>query len=197
MTADLTAIGQLLWNSLWRPADVARLLLRRVPARPALWMALGLVAILSVLVMALAPGAGGDGPLAAQGMAMTPLASATVLGALLVMMVFALYYTGLALGGTGAFGAALLLVIWVEALATALRLAGVVVALALGPQAAALFSLFGLGALLWVLVNFIDVLHGFDSLGRAIVTFGLAVLGIGGGLVLILTLIRSLSAGAF
>jgi hypothetical protein len=50
-------------------------------------------------------------------------------------------------------------------------------------------SVLGLGLLFWVLLNFINVLHGFDSLWKSAFALLLAVVGISLGVTLILTLI--------
>jgi len=178
------------------PAEAARLLLSLHLSRGVLWQALALVTILSVLVVALSPGpmpdagaAGGPEPVA-----LSPFAYATILGASLVMLVFALHFTGSALGGTGSFAGTLTLVVWLEVLATAIRVVQVV-ALLMAPVLAGIVSIAGLALLFWTLVNFIKVLHGFDTLGRAVLTLLLAIAGLSVGLMLILGLIGVGMAG--
>jgi hypothetical protein len=183
-------MGRLLILTVRAPARAAELLVGLNLSRVVLWQALALVTVVSVLIVAISPGpmpeAGAiAGP---QPVVFTPFAYATVLGASLVMLVFALHYTGQAIGGTGSFAATLTLVVWLEVLATAIRVVQAVVYLIL-PPLGALVSLVGLALLVWTLLNFINVLHGFQSLGRAVLALLLAVVGISLGLALILSLI--------
>jgi hypothetical protein len=172
------------------PVEAARLLLSLHLSRGVLWQALALVTIVSVLVVALSPGPMPDAATAegTDALFLSPFAYATILGASLVMLVFALHFTGAALGGSGSFAGTLTLVIWLEVLATAVRVVQVVTLL-VAPVAAGIVSIAGLVLLFWTLVNFIRVLHGFDTLGRAILTLLLAIAGMSVGLMLILGLI--------
>jgi hypothetical protein len=172
------------------PAEAARMLLSLHLSRGVLWQALALVTIVSVLVVALSPGPMPDAATAegTDALFLSPFAYATILGASLVILVFALHFTGAALGGTGSFAGTLTLVTWLEVLATAVRVVQVVTLL-VAPVAAGIVSIAGLVLLFWTLVNFIRVLHGFDTLGRAILTLLLAIAGMSVGLMLILGLI--------
>ncbi len=172
------------------PAEAARLLLSLRLSRGVLWQALALVTIVSVLVVGLSPGPMPEAATAegTDALFLSPFAYATILGASLVMLVFALHFTGAALGGTGSFAGTLTLVTWLEVLATAIRVVQVVTLL-VAPVAAGIVSIAGLVLLGWTLVNFIRVLHGFDTLGRAVLTLLLAIAGMSVGLMLILGLI--------
>ena len=147
MTLDLGTLLRLIWHSILQPANAARLLTGVDLPRGPLWMALALVTILSVLSMALIPGGAALNPITGLPMTLTPWSSALVLGALLVLMVFALHFTGQAMGGTGSFAATLILVAWFEAVATVLRLASLLVLAALGPGVAEVFGILALAAL--------------------------------------------------
>ncbi len=181
------------------PAGAARLLLSLHLSRGVLWQALALVTILSVLIVALSPGPMPDAGAAGgpETVYLSPFAYATILGASLVMLVFALHFTGAALGGTRSFAGTLTLVVWLEVLATAIRVVQVL-ALLMAPVLAGIVSIVGLALLFWTLVNFIRVLHGFDTLGRAVLTLLLAIAGLSVGLMLILGLIGvSMVGGPF
>lgn len=187
----MRGFGTLIGQSFLAPAVAAHSLVGLGLSRAVLWQALVLVTVLSVLLVALTQGAMPAGPpLRADGgpLVLSPFAYGVILGASLVMLVFALHYTGQALGGTGDFGAALTLVIWLEVLAMAVRLVQGAVLL-VAPPVAGMVSALGLGLLLWVLLNFINVLHGFGSLWKSAFSLLLAVVGISLGLTLILTLI--------
>jgi len=194
MQADFRALVGLAMQSLVMPADVARRILTFDLSRAVLWQALLLVTIAGVLVSAMTQGPILDLPVGTATVAVAPFRYVLILGGSLVMLVFALYFTGQMLGGTGGFAATLAIVIWLEAIAVLIRLGQGVVLLAL-PQIGGAVALAGLLILLWCLVNFVAVLHGFDSLGRAALTLLLAVIGITLGLTLILTIIRVTTFG--
>lgn len=183
-------IGRLLALTLRSPAAAAEILVGLNLSRAVLWQAMALVTIVSVLIVAISPGPMPEAGAVAgpEPVLLTPFAYAAILGASLVMLVFALHYTGQAIGGTGGFGATLTLVVWLEVLATAIRVVQAVVLLVV-PPLAGVVSLVGLAVLFWTLVNFVNVLHGFQSLGRALLALLLAVVGISLGLALILSLI--------
>ena len=191
MAMDLTAhtIGRLLWATVMSPAETARFVLGRGLSRDVLWTALALATILSVLATALVqlvvpiP----DGQIEAA-IPMAPMLYGMILGCALVVTVFALHFTGQALGGDGEFSDSLATVVWIQFLLVALQLA----------QGALMWLSAGLGALasyatlfivLWTLANFVNVMHHFGSLARAALTIILAFLGAGIGISLILTLI--------
>lgn len=185
-----TGLWRLLLLTLRAPARAADILVALNLTRAVLWQALLLVTIVSVLIVAVSPGPMPEaGPVAGPTpVTFTPFAYATVLGASLVMLVFALHYTGQAIGGTGSFAATLTLVVWLEVLATAIRVVQTV-AFVVMPPLGSVVSLVGLALLVWTLLNFVNVLHGFQSLGRAALALLLAVVGISLGLALILSLI--------
>lgn len=188
MTLTFRDLGQMIWRSLFDPAAVARILIGWRLPRDVLWLTLGLVTVLSVLLVALTQGPAPELPAGTQPIVVTPFAYATILGAMLVLLVFALQFTGQILGGTGDLGAALVLVVWLEVVAMALRVAQGA-ALLLAPPLVGPISIVGMWVLLWCLANFINVLHGFESLGKSALVIVLAAVGIGLGLGLILSLI--------
>jgi hypothetical protein len=172
------------------PGDAARLLVGLNLSRAVLWQALALVTVVSVLVAALSPVPMPDaGPVGgAEGEVLTPFAFALVLGVVLVMVAFALHVTGAALGGTGSLAAALTLVVWLEVLAVAVRIVQGVGVL-ISPVLGGLVSMGGVAVLFWTLINFINALHGFGSLGKSLLTLLLAVTGISLGTAVILSLV--------
>jgi len=194
MQADLRAMIGLALRSLLLPADVARRIVTLDLSRAVLWQALLLVTIAGVLVSALTQGPILNLPLGTATVEVAPFSYAMILGGSLVMLVFALYFTGQMLGGTAQFTAVLTLVIWLEAIAVLIRLMQGVILLVL-PQLGGVVALAGLVVLLWCLLNFVAVMHGFDSLWRAALTLLLAVIGITLGLTVILTMIRVTAFG--
>lgn len=182
MRAELETLAHLVVQSFLQPTAAAKRITGTDWPRAALWQAMGAVTALSVLSLTLMPGPMPDVlNVSANGATMTlrPLASAMVLGAMLTIMVFALFYTGQALGGQGSFAGTIATVAWLELLAIVLRLIGLIVQAALGQGAFEVISIIGFAALIWVTVTFLAVLHGFDGLGRAILTLVLTLIGIG------------------
>ena len=174
-------LGSLLWQSLTQPADAARTVLARSFPREALWSAVALVSILSVLSSyAMAGLTGPADPAAGNGMSLvslSPFALALALFALLTMLVFVLHFTGRALGGTGGFDATLLTVAWTQGAFVILDVAQLLFMLLL-PGLIAFASLAALLVMLRTLVHFVAVLHDFDTLGPAIGTVVLAAVGL-------------------
>jgi len=190
----MQAIPKAVFLTVANPALVARRIVAMPFSRPALWQALMLVTTLGVLVVALTQGAQADLPLGETPVAVTPITYALILGGSLVTLVFALHFTGAMLGGTGDFAAALALVIWLEVVAMAVRLVQAAVLL-VSPVLGGAVSLAGFMVLLWCLVHFVDVLHGFQSIAKSMLTLLLAVLGMSLGLGLMLGMIRALMGG--
>ncbi|WP_162561745.1 YIP1 family protein [Limimaricola hongkongensis] len=179
----------LLRLSLRAPGDAAARLLATFPGTAAAWQGLVLVTCVSVVLTALIQGAMPMMPMegAATGFGLTPFVYAGLLGVSLVLLAGGMTAAGRVLGGAGRFGQALALVVWLEVLAMALRLVQGVLILVL-PPLAGLVGLAGLVWLFWCLARFIQTLHGFSGIGRAVVALFLAFLAIGTGLALVLAL---------
>ena len=159
------------------------------PPMEARWLGLAVVVVLSVLL-------GQTGVmLATRGEAPIVMgvgASAIVQGGVLLLMVYAAHVVGRLFGGGGTFPDAVLLVSWLQFLMVALQLVQVV-ALLLIPPLSGMIGIIAIVLFLWVLTNFVAVLHGFTSLGKVFgmilvtfmavafaVAFLLALLGIQG-----------------
>jgi hypothetical protein len=183
---DFTA---LVWQSIVAPREAARRLIDLGLSRVVLWQALCLVTVLSVLLVAITQGPLPELPAdTREPITLSPFAYATILGSSLVMLVFALFYTGQALGGTGAFAGTLTVIIWLEVLAICIRLAQFALSL-FGPGAESILSLVGMLILFWALLNFVSELHGFESIWKSLFVLVLAVVGISLGVALIISII--------
>lgn len=173
---------------------VARDLLAMRFDRGTLWSMLVLVSILSVLAFettqAVIPV-----NISPNMVRISPYALTVILGSGLVMMVFAFYFVGQVMGGKARFPGALLLMIWWQVMAMALQVVQTLVLLLL-PFLANLISLIGLGYMFYLLIIFVDEMHGFANVFRALTTIVLAMIGIIVGLSLILTLIGATAQGA-
>ena len=170
MTLDPAMLWRLLLDTVRSPAEVARIILRLGLERDALWMALGLVTVISVLVAAVL---GLMLPVpedaARDTIPLTPFLYAVILGGALIVMVFALHFTGLMLGGEGQFEDTLALVVWLQVVLIALQVVQSVSFVVL-PALAALITVGSVALAIWVLVNFINEAQRFGSLGRAFAT---------------------------
>ncbi|WP_341213671.1 YIP1 family protein [uncultured Limimaricola sp.] len=184
-----TYLTDLLRLSLRAPGDAAARLLGSFPGAAATWQALILVICLSVVLTALIQGAMPMMPVDATGASfgLSPFGYAGLLGVSLVLLAGGVTATGRILGGVGRFASALALVVWLEVLAMALRLVQGVLILVL-PPLAGLVGLAGLVWLFWCLARFVQVLHGFRGIGRAMVALFLAFIAIGTALALLLAL---------
>jgi hypothetical protein len=187
MTLTMNGLLAMVWRTVRNPREGAEELLSIGVPREALWPALVLVVVLSILL------AQGTTMLmtgsADMSMPVGPAATGFIQLLLLVVMVFAIFWIGRSMGGTGSFEEAILLVAWLQFVmvcvqavqALALVLFPTIVATLIGMAALALF--------LWLLTNFIAVLHGFSSLLLVFVMILVSAFGIAFGLSLILTLI--------
>lgn len=151
----------LLRDTISDPAGVARRLMALRLPMAARWQLLLLVVVASVIlteVTFLAAGA----PSAMSGLGANPLLAGLLQGALLLLMVGAVDRIGRALGGTGSFEDALLLVAWLQAVMACLQFAQLVTLLLL-PPLSGLIAMASLAVFFWVLTGFVATLHGFRS----------------------------------
>lgn len=183
MNSLITLIG----TSMTRPGEAAGELLAMGIPREGAWMMLGASIILTVLVSFVL--SGGEAMQLVPGLEpLSPVLTVLFLGCLAVIMSYGIYFTGNAMDGGGTLTGSLLVVAWLQVLQFTGLLAQAVVYI-ISPEFSAVLG-FGIALLLfWVLLCFIDVLHGFGSLGRAALLMLFVIVGIMLGLTLILGLI--------
>ena len=92
------------------------------------------------------------------------------------------------MGGTGSFEETILIVAWLQFVMICLQVVQTGVLL-LSTPVAEIFGLLGILLFLWLLTNFVAVLHGFSSLFQVFVMILVSAFGIAFGLSMILTLI--------
>ncbi|MDR9484216.1 MULTISPECIES: Yip1 family protein [Sediminimonas] len=179
-----------------RPADAARRILAWRIASSLLWMGFALTVVLNTLLFHISsliypmP----SGAIAVPALFSSPFLYAAVMGGGLLLMALVLTQVGKMLGGVGRFEDVLTLLVWLQALRLAAQVI-VLVLMALLPAFAALVTM-AIGLLsLWILMNFINAVHGFDSLGRSFMALVLAILGISVGLSMLLALFGGVSVG--
>ncbi len=92
-----------------------------------------------------------------------PLLTAGIAFAATLAMVVAMHRVGRAFGGTGDFDGALRLTVWLQTVMLFLNVVQMVLLVVL-PPLAALMGIVNLGLMLWLMTNFVAVLHGFRAL---------------------------------
>lgn len=187
MSADIRLLFDLILRTFVDPRGVAQQLTSRRYDRGTLWSMCLLVIVLSVLFIALGSALFPSVPQAGIPI-VTPMSLGVILGSVLIILVFCIYFTGRAMGGTGHFPETLLLMIWHQAVSIALQ-ALQILTMFVAPVLGGMVSVIGLGFMIFILLHFINVLHGFDNLAKALATLLVALLGMAIGLSIILTLI--------
>ncbi len=177
MTFDFQTWMRAVWTSIMEPSDSARKVIDMNIPRDALWMGLALVAVVNVILVVLlqmispAPVAFQE-----QGFALSPFGFVAIIGVFLALFVFGVLYAGKIMGGQGSLQGTLAIIVWFQSISLTLEAIQVVLVL-ISPAIGSIFGLLSLGALIWCFVNFINVLHGFKNLGKAMVAIVLALIG--------------------
>ena len=187
MRSELSLITTLVGQTIQDPAGMAgRIVSLRLPHAVG-WTALGLVTVLTVLAIAIEGMIPGRPPVMAD-IGGSPFIDTLFLGSMTTVFIFVLYYAGRAMGGQGTFGSTLLIMTWFQVIVFFLVLVQLL-AVIIVPTLAVFVSMIGFGIQLWCLMHFLNVLHGFDSLGKAFGLFALSILGFVFGLAFFLLMI--------
>ena len=177
MTVDFQTWMRAVWTSIVEPSDSARKVLAKdIPAQ-ALWIGLALVAVLNVILVALLQMLS-PAPLAMQeqAFALSPFGFLAIIGIFFVLFVYGIFYAGRMIGGVGTLTGSLAIVVWFQSVSLTLEAIQFVLVL-ISPAIGSIFGLLTLGALIWCFMNFINVLHGFNNLGKALGAIFLALIG--------------------
>lgn len=195
MTFD--AILPLIWQGVRDPRGTARRLLEFDLPLDALWSAMVLVVILGVLLTGAANLIAPPPPEAQEiaVLAIGPFAQTVLLTAMQVALVLGLYRGGRAMGGTGTLAQTLLLTTFLQVMLLAAQIVQLAL-LILMPPLAGLFMIFVFFGAIVVLLIFVDELHGFASLGKALILFLLVSVGVGLVVMLLVTLTGQTVTGA-
>lgn len=164
------------WETVRNPRDGARMVVDQNVPGPLLWQMLAVVVALSVVL-----GQGAlmlvSGPEDLAGpLVLNPAIMAGLQLAVLVVTVYAIHWIGRSMGGTGSFEGALALTVWLQFIMICLQVVQVVAMLIAQPLAD-IIGIAGLVLFLWLLTNFVAVLHGFQSLGLVFVMILASALG--------------------
>lgn len=189
MTLSLQTLLPMVWRTITNPREGAEEVLALGVPRQALWTILLLVLVLSIilgqittLLVAAATGTEVTGPLA------SPIVTGVMQLALLLMTIFAIFYIGRGFGGTGSLDEAILLVAWLQFIMVCVQVVQTGLMLFM-PPLASLVGIVGLVLFMWLLTNFVAVIHGFRSLGQVFVMILVSMFVLAFVLSILLTLV--------
>ncbi|WP_210529762.1 YIP1 family protein [Rubellimicrobium arenae] len=188
MASSDTNLLVLIRDSLAAPGEVASRLLSLRPGLAAVVQAAALVSILDALLLGALTGGAFVIPLPDGDVILDPFTHAALLGASLLISAVALFVGGRVLGGRGQFEQALLVVAWLELLAIVIQVAQLLFSILL-PPVAPILALAGLFLLIWCVVQFTRVLHGFGGFGRTILALLLGAIVVGIALTILMSVV--------
>lgn len=151
------------------PRKVAREVQALSYPRAVLWQALGFLLVAATFLAVIASILFPVDPETAGALAANPILTGIAQAAISVLTVFAIYWIGRALGGTGRYDQALLTVIWLQFVLLIIEL-GVVFLGVFAPGLALILWVMGLVMTFWILSHFIAEMHGFRSAGAVFVS---------------------------
>lgn len=170
-------------DSIFEPRKAAEHVLNGGIPRDQVWPLLVLVCVLSGIIvqvgMMLHPLAPIDGVVMPGGIMV-----AFMVGGSILISTAVVTWIGQAFGGHGKMGDVLLLMTWLQLVMVALQVVQTLLGVIALPLSA-IFAWVGIGVLLWLMTNFIAVVHGFKSLG---VVFA-GIIGTAIALVLVLSVL--------
>lgn len=175
MTLTLQTATRLLWDAVQYPAPAARRLLDAQLGLQNLWMALIVVAIGNVLMLALLQ-AVSPAPVLMQQQVISPFSYAAIMSVFLFLLVYTVFHLGRLMGGIGSVADSLAIIVLFQTISVSLEAVQVFLVL-ISPAIAQFFGMISLAILLRCILHFINEMHGFGSLGKALVVFVLALLG--------------------
>ncbi len=168
MTHSLLSIPDLIRLTIRDPREAARRIIGLGLPTGAMWEALVLVVVLSVIAAQgsslLSGRLTGDAVIMLPGFFFNPFTLGVFQGVLMAMMVFAVHGVGRIFGGRGAFPDAIALVVWLQFLMVCLQVIQGI-SLLVVPVLSGMLGLIGVVAFFYLLTQFISVLHGFSRPG--------------------------------
>ena len=192
MTASF--LTELAVQSVKDPARAARRIIDMNVPSAALWTGLTLMAVLNTLMFVvsnmLMPG-----PSMLPGAFNMPVFYFGFVMFGLILIVYSIFWTGKALGGTGTLHDVMALVVWLQGLRVVVQAATVLLLLTIPLLSAILVFVAGILGL-WILVHFVKEAHGYGSLGQAAGVLIAAFFAMVLGLSLLLTFLGAGSIGS-
>lgn len=160
--------------------------------RTQLWLALALVAVVSVLASKLTMTFVPDDMVNTAGpLPQSPFFLTAVIWGLLAVTVFCTFYIGRAFDGKGSLNAALLTTVWMQVVLLLMQVAQILLFL-LSPIVAVLFGYVGAAYVFYIFLNFVMIMHGFKSIGMVLAGTLVSMIGLLFGLSLLIGLIAGL-----
>ncbi len=152
-------------TSITDPASAARSLLNLTLPREAIWTALILVAVLNTMLFTLSNVlAPGPSPLPGLFDAPTVYLGFVFFG--LVMVIYAIFWVGRAVGGEGSLLDVMVLIVWLQGLRVVVQAVALVLLLIM-PLLSGLLVIAAAIVGVYILVNFVNQAHRFESLGKS------------------------------
>ncbi|WP_019953733.1 YIP1 family protein [Yoonia vestfoldensis] len=176
MNITMQSAGRALWAAITDPATAARQALDWRLGLGNLWTALALVAVLNVLMLALLQAVSPMPVVIQEGMTLTPFSYAVIITVFLFLLVYTIYHVGRMMGGQGTVEDSLTVIVLFQSVSVALEAVQVLLVV-ISPQIASIFGLVSLAILIRCILNFVNVMHRFQSLGKAFGTLLFAVIG--------------------
>ncbi len=151
-------------DTLRDPGRGARQVMAVEMPRQQRWETLVLIAVLSATFAYISVAmAGGYSNVSTSGMVgMAPIMLAISQLVVLLVMVFAMYLVGRAFGGRGGLDDAILLVAWLQFILICLQVLQIIATVVM-PFVASLIGMAGMIVVFWLLIAFVQELHGFKS----------------------------------
>lgn len=200
MMLDLPTLLDMVRRTLTNPREGANEVLSLGLPRNVLWLAVAALAVLTTLVMALnaileiAVNGVPEVPVPSPGTpsiqipSIGPFVLALVVWASIALTVVAVHVIGRMFGGKGEFDESLALVAWLQFIVLGPALLNAV----LGPVSPLLGGVITLAALalnLWLLTQFVAVIHGFTSIGTVFVMVLVSGFAVGSALIILLSVL--------
>jgi len=174
----LSDIFKMVLSTLKDPRVAASNILAFAPTRQMLWLSMIVVVIISILMSEIAnymlPVVLDNTIIVVMDI---PLLAAGVLMFIMVVMIYCTHYIGQACGGNGRLDESFSVVIWLQSIMISLQLLQLLI-IPFFPNLAVVFGLFGGVVFFWLYINFVTVLHGFNSLGKVFVGVIFSIVGV-------------------
>ncbi len=183
----LSAFINLMIGTLSQPRDAAAEILSIRPNRSVMWSALVLAVLLNTMVYQISLFASPP-QVALPVIFSSPIIFAILIGSGLVLSIYSITYAGRFIGGRAVLDDVMALLIWLQFLRFAVQLAAFLL-LPIIPGIAGLLILCATLYGMWLLLQFVDVAHGFENLLTSFFALILSGLGIVLGLAILLSLL--------
>ncbi len=184
---NFAAFRELTIASVTQPANAARFLLAQSLPQNVLWVALVLVAVLNAIVFTVSQLLVQAPDSALPGLFASPIVYLGFVFGALVIMIYAIFWTGRGLGGQAALEDVMVVMIWLQVLRVIVQLAALVLVLTVPVLSALLvFAAAVIGT--YILLHFVNEAHRLGSLWRAAGVLIASVVAMTLGLSLLLSL---------